>query len=233
MSTAIATVQPTSPLATRPLAPLPPWVLDISRRMGRVTAGNLVTTYLDPLPTADQRALIESNRANLARQLEQTPNRYPDLNDKMLDAIGELMAAKPYRNGDGALRREALVRSFGYALDEIPAFATLRAVRNWHRGDVEGYGDPKGKFNCKWMPDPTELKQIAKRYVREVENRIELLDDILGAIEPSADAPRGQLPTPKRRDRDDGTGFRPVFDCVVVPAPKQTTINERRATPFE
>ncbi len=64
--------------------------------------------------------------------------------------------------------------------------------------------------------DPTEPREIAKRYVSDVQERIELFDDILCAVERSADAPRGRLPTPKRRDRDDDVGFPSAFDGYVV-----------------
>ncbi len=217
MSSALAVIEPTSPLAIRSPQRLPQWVLDIWRRVVKMTFDNVVETYIDSPPTPEQRSIIEGSRANLVRQLDLTPDRCPELNDQVLDAIGELMAAKPYRAGDGALRREALIRSFGYALDDIPYWATLRAIRNWHRGDVESWSDPKGKFNCKWMPDPTELREIAKRYVREVQDRVTMFDDILHAVERSAEAsPRRLPPPPKRRDRDEGTGFRPISDAVAA-----------------
>jgi hypothetical protein len=39
------------------------------------------------------------------------------------------------------------------------------------------------------MPDPAELREIAKRYVREVRKRIECFDDILGAEPAPAEPP--------------------------------------------
>jgi hypothetical protein len=219
MSTAIAVIEQTSPLAARPLQQLPQWVIDLKLRMGKTTVGDVVTTYLYPQLTQEQRAAIESSRANLIRQLDLTPDRHPDLNDKVLDAIGELMLAKPYRASDGALRREASVRSFQYALDDIPAWATLRAIRNWHKGEVASYLDAKDKFNCRWMPDPTELRDIARRYTRDVEERVEMFDNILCAVDPSERLPRGRLLPPKRTTRDDDVGFKQIFDGYVVPEP--------------
>ncbi len=50
-----------------------------------------------------------------------------------------------------------------YALDDIPYWATLRAIRNWYKGECESWSDQNGKYNYRWMPDGAELREIAKR----------------------------------------------------------------------
>ncbi len=70
-----------------------------------------------------------------------------------------------------------------YALDDIPYWATLRAIRNWYKGECESWSDQNGKYNYRWMPDGAELREIAKRYVRQVRNDLQILDDILNAVD--------------------------------------------------
>ena len=201
-----------SPLAKRSIEPMPPWVMEISRRMAvwQPSFGPR-STCLVPLPTADQRTKIETSRGQLAAQLEQTPENNPEAEQVMLAAIGELMLSKPYRADDGELRREATIRSFGYALDDVPVWATLRAIRNWHRGKCDPYNNPKIKYAYRWMPDPTDLRKIAESYVAEVRDRIAIFDDILNAVEPD-EFRKGtrQLPPPAKSVADDSDGFQTI-----------------------
>jgi hypothetical protein len=92
-----------------------------------------------------------------------------------------MMLMKPRRADAGALVAEATTRAFLYALGDVPYWATLRALRSWYRGEAESWSDPKGKYCYKWMPDPAELREIAKRYVKQVRNDLQILDDILNA----------------------------------------------------
>ena len=171
-----------SPLAKRSIEPMPKWVLAIFRKTGKDVTGNTISTYVETMPTAEQRAALETSRGQLAAQLEQTPENNPELEQIMLAAIAELMLSKPYRADDGELRREATVRSFQYALEDVPIWAILRAVKNWHRGKCDPYQNPKIKYNYRWMPDPTDLRKIAEEYVAEVRDRIEAYDNILHAV---------------------------------------------------
>jgi hypothetical protein len=181
MGTSLATVDPITPLARREPLPLPDWVSNLRRNIiSRVTTGDSITLRCATPLTAQQRNAIETAREAHAKQLEQTPANFPECEEAMLNALGELMLARPHRGIDGNLRSEALVRSFGYALDDIPVWATLRAIRNWHRNEVQSYDDPN-TYNTRWMPEPTDLRCIGKRYVKTVRERVEMFDDILRA----------------------------------------------------
>ncbi len=96
---ALAIIDPLPPLATRPLQPLPAWVLkmwDASK-----------TTYLEVRPTEEQRSAIEKQLARLVDVLDQTPARYPKHKEMVLFHLGEMMLAKPRRADAGALVAEA------------------------------------------------------------------------------------------------------------------------------
>jgi hypothetical protein len=211
MGTSVATVEPMSPLAVREPVPLPSWVWNLSRKISRLTTDDSITLRCATPLTTEQRDAIEAAREALAKQLERTPANFPEYEEAMLNALGELMLARPHRASDGTLRSEALVRSFGYALDDLPVWATLRAIRNWHRDEVESYDDPKGTYNTRWLPDPTDLRRIAKRYVKTVRERVERFDDILRATPEGATYPLRQWPP----DRD-AIGCRQIGDVITA-----------------
>jgi hypothetical protein len=211
MGTALATVEAVTPLARREPLPLPDWVSNLRRNIiSRVTTSDSITLRCATPLTTEQRNSIEAAREALAKQLEMTPAKFPEYEEAMLNALGELMLARPHRASDGALRSEALVRSFGYALDDIPVWATLRAIANWHRDKVESYDDPN-KYNTRWMPEPIDLRCIAKRYVKTVRERVECFDDILRATPEGSTYPLHQWPP----DRD-ATGCRQIGDVITA-----------------
>jgi hypothetical protein len=193
---ALATIEPLPPLATRSLQPLPEWLAELSHSVARVVIGGVKTTRLVTMPTTEQRAAIEHNRRQLVDLLDQTPGLNPEHADAVLFHLGEMMLATPRRADAGALVAEATTRAFMLALEDVPYWATLRAVRNWFRGECESWSDPKGKFAYKWMPAPAELREVAKRYVREVHRRIECFDEILNAN-------RDRTETPGRQHRNE------------------------------
>ena len=199
---ALAIVEPMSPLATRSLTKLPGWVTEQWRTISKWKTETSVTLRSATTLTAEQRDMIESARSLLVKQLDQTPKKYPQYEQEMLNELGELILSRPHR--DDELRSEAIVRSFGYALEDVPVWATLRAIRNWHRDKVKSWDDPE-KYDCKWCPSPIELSRIAKRYAKEVRDRVEHFDDILRATPDGATYP---LHRPKV-DRDN-VGLRSI-----------------------
>jgi hypothetical protein len=202
MTRSLATIKPPpppSPLAERPLARLPEWLTETIRFTATTThTDHTRETYLDILPTAEQRTMIEAARKQLVDQLEQTPENYPELGDVMLEEIGKLMLSKPYSAESGALRAEATIQSFRYALADVPVWATMRAVKNWLKGDCESYSDTNTKYVYKWMPDTSELRKIAKRYTWEVRGRIQEFDDVLFAVKRGEKPNLQKLTSPSR-----------------------------------
>lgn len=188
MTNALTTKKPLpiSALAERPLQRLPDWVQEMSRAIAATTySDHSRETFLAVPPTDEQRAMIEAGRSQLVAQLDQTPQNYPaELESKMIDAISALILSKPYSADAGALRAEAIISSFQSTLRDIPIWATLRAIENWRRGDCASFDDPKDKYAYKWMPDTSEVRSIAMRYVRDLKDRIQKFDDILLAVKP-------------------------------------------------
>jgi hypothetical protein len=188
---------PPSPLAERPLARMPEWLQGMSRAIAATTySDHTRETYLDVLPTDEQHTMIEAARNQLVDQLEQTPRNCPELEPDMLDAIGALMLSKPHSADSGALKAEATIRSFRDDLKDIPTWATLRALENWRKGQCESYSDPKDKYDYRWMPQSYELLEIAKRYTRDVRERIQEFDDVLFAVKRGEKPNVQKLPPP-------------------------------------
>jgi hypothetical protein len=190
---------PPSPLAERPLARLPEWLQGMSRAIAAPTYSDYSReTYLDVLPTDEQRAMIEAARAQLVAQLEQTPANYPVLEAEMINAIGALMVLKPHSADSGALKAEATTRSFRDDLKHTPIWATLRALKNWRKGKCESYSDPKDKYDYTWMPQSHELLAIAERYTRDLRDRVQKFDDVLLAVKRGEKPNVQKLPPPPR-----------------------------------
>jgi hypothetical protein len=137
-------------------------------------------------PNAVQRAELENSRAALVALLDQkqTPAKSQEAWDSILVPLGELMLAFPHRAGDAAASK-ARAKAFMFALDDIPAWATERAISNWYKGKCDSWDfiNPKNSvtFDYTWAPGPVDLRRIAERYVAEVRNRIVMFDRILNA----------------------------------------------------
>jgi hypothetical protein len=203
MSTAVTTTKPLppSPLATRHPKTFPQWVLDLNTMVWDETQKAMVY----PKATPQQIVAMRNARDQLLEHLEQTPQRFPKLGEELLKALGALTLTKPHPSDAGSLRAEASILSFKQALWDLPAWASLRAVRNWTIGEVGFYDEPEDRYVTKWMPDAGELRQIAKRYMKDVCTRIEVYDKLLHE--------RTALPKPRDPNEDVG-GFIP-FDDVV------------------
>ena len=200
MSQALAIIEPLPLPTRRQLTPvLPAWVTDLESALCDKWGCayhplNNREWMLRKLPTTEQRAALENNRSALVKMLDQTPERSQEAEDRVLDAVTELMLAKAHSANTDPVVGKAKLKSFIYALEEIPVWATELAVKNWHRGkcDVRNYVNPD--FNVahdyRWAPDPVDLARIAERYVKQVRDRITTFNDILNAklfIEPSAE----------------------------------------------
>lgn len=203
MSTALTTSKPLppSPLAKRYPKNFPEWVLNLQRPIYDLAKRASVL----PVPTPEQRVAVQNLRALYVQHLDQTPNRFPVLAEELLRALNDLTLVKPHPSDSGTLRAEASIRSFQNALYEIPTWATLRAIDQWDLGEVGFYDEPKDRYVTKWMPSAAEIRHVAKRYVDDLHNRIQILDRIL----------REKTELPKLRSHGDKGGFNRLFGELI------------------
>ena len=201
MSTALtkATPLPPSPLATRHIKPLPEWVKTLHTPIWNGTAYEL------PKPTPEQTVAIRNTRAQLLELIEQTPAKFPELWDPLLNDLGELMLVKPHSADAGRLHAAATLNVYKKVLRDLPIWAIQHAILRWHMGKCESYDDRRGTYQTKWLPASSELRAIAERHVATVEWRIKVLDDIL----------RERSELPKRRDLDN-EGFRKIGNGLAL-----------------
>lgn len=78
---------------------------------------------------------------------------------------------------------EVMINHYMIALDDIPAWSVKEAWRLWLRDEC-GEG-----FNCRYKPEPSDLRKVALSIIKRVEWRIKTYNSILAAVidEPSAE----------------------------------------------
>jgi hypothetical protein len=66
------------------------------------------------------------------------------------------------------------------ALDDIPPWAVVAAIRRWYRG--EAGNDEGGKiYDCSWCPAPADLRRLAKIELWHVKQHAHVFDNLLRA----------------------------------------------------
>ena len=139
------------------------------------------TLPVDMLPTDLQRQAMADHLARLKALLALTPLASEAADKATFAVVGKLMLAKPARAGSGPEATEARSEAYEAALDDIPTFAVMAAIRKWYRGECGK--DERGKpFDYQWAPDSAVLRKLAVRETYIVKGRISCLEQIIEAV---------------------------------------------------
>lgn len=84
------------------------------------------------------------------------PSNSVDEEKEKLAALTKMFLAKPSA-GITDLGAASRAESYMMALDDIPSWAILDAIKKWHRGDVKGVSEE----DLRWAPDTAVLRRIA------------------------------------------------------------------------
>src|ERR1700681_1960335 len=106
------------------------------------------------MPTEGQRAAMEDHLRYLRLLLGQTPQNDEDFAKLTFAAITKLMLVKPARAG-GAEASEARGEAYIMALDDVPYWAVMLAIRKWHRGEC-GTNEHGEAYVYRWAQESAD-----------------------------------------------------------------------------
>lgn len=131
------------------------------------------------LASSEQRA-IERYVGELERVLGNTPTESATIEAEMLVVVSKMMLALPGQKATEA-GAEASGEAYCAALDDLPPWAVLAALRKWYRGDVPPMPKFQQQHNFNFRPGPAILRSIAFREAGAVRGRVIELQRLLNA----------------------------------------------------
>ena len=140
---------------------------------------NVPTLPADMTLKAAERNELVRHLADLRALIEQTPMNNTQAENDTLVALTKLMMVLPSMT-QNELSAEARGEAFMVALEDMPVWATMAAIRCWYRGDCGTKPDGK-PYDYHWCPAPAELRAVAKRELHRITDRAHHIERLLRA----------------------------------------------------
>lgn len=171
--TTYAPIQPPDPHRPSELPLLPTWLVQL---IAACELGS-VTSHLPEkmMPSETQRSMISSHIAKLESLCQQLPKSKPRWFEEMKNALVSMTAALAGPAVDPGASGIAKQHAYEVALEDVPYWAIVEAVRGWYRG---AYGD---KHDYRWAPAPAILRSIAMIEANKLTYRAVTLQRVLKA----------------------------------------------------
>lgn len=131
--------------------------------------------------TPAERAEIQQAIGGLLELCDRTPEREAKFEAATLVVITKMLYARP-SSQQSEVGIEAIGESYQIALDDVPTWAVIAAVRKWYRGEcgMRERGEP---YDYRWRPAPAELRRLAIVERAPLLERIHVLQKLL-KVEP-------------------------------------------------
>lgn len=129
---------------------------------------------------SSERQAVERHVAELERVLGSTPAESATVEAEMLVVVSKMMLALPGQRATEA-GAEATGEAYCAALDDLPPWAVLAALRRWYRGDVAPMPKFQQQHNFNFRPSPATLRAISFREAGAVRGRVIELRRLLEA----------------------------------------------------
>jgi hypothetical protein len=129
--------------------------------------------------TTAEREELERHAARLDALRNCTAANDAEAENDVLVAVTKMMLVLPSAT-QNELSAEARGEAFLAALDDVPAWAVVAAIRSWNRGECgpDANGQP---YDYHWCPAPAELRRIALAKVRPLNERAITIQALLRA----------------------------------------------------
>lgn len=133
-------------------------------------------TWFDRLPAVGWNSSEKLAAARYAAAVVDartlTPRNDPEARQQVAGAILRMSAIYLSPNASSA-EREALGEAFADALDDVPAWAVIEAMRRWHRNEC---GD---KADSRFLPKPGQFRSIAVNIASTANYRADIIMKLL------------------------------------------------------
>jgi hypothetical protein len=102
----------------------------------------------------EQKVVVNRHLADLETIFSMTPYEDERHGEVTLTTVTKMTMVLPSKES-GDLSAEAKGEAYMAALEDVPSWAVQEAMRRWYRSE---YG---GKYDYKWQPGPSTLREIA------------------------------------------------------------------------